>query len=85
MMGRVDRQAGGTERRRGATPGLKPHPMAPRVPGTVGPVFHCAGPLGRKILVERAPERDVDELDASTDAQDRQLTLPGHGEKRQFE
>jgi hypothetical protein len=43
------------------------------------------GPLGREILKEGTPERYVDQLNPSADSENRQPSLPGHGEQRELE
>src|ERR687891_401927 len=51
-----------------------------------GPVVvHRTRPLGGQILIERAAQRHIDELDAAADAEDRKLPLAGGGEERELE
>jgi hypothetical protein len=48
-------------------------------------MFHHPGPLRWEVLEKGATERDIDELDASTDAQYGQVLLPGNRKERQLE
>src|SRR2546427_10159533 len=48
-------------------------------------VLHRAWTLGWDVLIQRAPHRHVDELNAPTDAENRQLHLASRREERQLE
>jgi hypothetical protein len=59
--------------------------VAAGIPRGIRAVIDDAGTLGRKILEQRSPQRHVDELYASTDAQDGQLSLPRNRKQRELE
>ena len=84
-MERVHAERGAPEGAGGPAAFLEPDLVRARVASAAGIVGHRAGPLRRKILEQGAAERDVDQLDAAADAQDRELALARGGEQRELE
>jgi hypothetical protein len=73
------------ERARGTASRLKPYRVRAGIPSILGAVVHLARPLGGKVLKKSTSKRDIDELNSSTDAQDREPSLPGYCKERQLE
>jgi hypothetical protein len=48
-------------------------------------MFQGSASLGGDVLVQGTAQRHVNELNAATDAQNREPALPGHREERQLE
>jgi hypothetical protein len=85
MMEGIDGERRGAESERRPAAFLESHRVRARVAGRARIVCERFGPLRREVLVQRAAERHVDELDPATDAQDGELALARGGEDGELE
>src|SRR3954467_15229494 len=85
VVGRIHRDRRVAPSLAGPAAGIQPDPVASPVTGAVWSVVDCSGVLAGQVLKQGAAQAYVDELNASTDAEDRQAPLSGYGKQRKLE